>query len=39
MEGEVLTSNKQMLSLAAELGFSIASSELDRNIKHVSRRL
>jgi acetyltransferase len=39
MEGEVLTSNREMLSLAAELGFSITSSEVDRNIKHVSRRL
>ncbi|MGB5409770.1 MAG: GNAT family N-acetyltransferase [Thiogranum sp.] len=39
MEGEVLSSNQEMLSLAAELGFSIASSEVDRNIKHVSRRL
>jgi GNAT superfamily N-acetyltransferase len=39
MEGEVLASNKEMLSLAAELGFSIASNEVDRTIKHVSRRL
>jgi acetyltransferase len=39
MEGEVLSSNQEMLSLAAELGFSIASSEVERNIKHVSRRL
>jgi len=39
MEGEVLTSNKEMLNLAAELGFSIASVEADRTIKHVSRRL
>ena len=39
MEGEVLSSNQEMLSLAAKLGFSIASSEIDNTIKHVSRRL
>ena len=39
MEGEVLISNQEMLSLVAKLGFGIASSEIDRNIKHVSRRL
>ena len=39
MEGEVLSSNQEMLSLATKLGFTIAASETDRSIKHVSRRL
>jgi acetyltransferase len=39
MEGEVLASNQEMLSLSAKLGFSITASEVDGNIRHVSRRL
>ena len=39
MEGEVLSSNQEMLNLATKLGFSIASSEIDRTVKHISRQL
>ena len=39
MEGEVLASNREMLSLTAKLGFSITSIEGDPNIKHISLRL
>jgi acetyltransferase len=39
MEGEVLASNHEMLSLAAKLGFVVTASEEDTSIRHIVLQL